>query len=236
LKRHVIARLDPHANAGSGQRIGGSPAGKIGGKKHRPADAVVDEVRGGLALEKLAVRRHQTGAHGQAVIEGILLIPKRVEPRDRSGFQIGHRQEVAEVSRTEKRAVGDERVGVKVAAVPSGELAQIEFERRLKCAEADGATSDPAMDIGEKIVGVVEGECDAAGLEGGPQTAPITAQCRSGPEIVRWRLRPRRRADVGRAIREKGSRHGNGPRHETSDRCPHEPRPRSEAKPSFNQE
>src|SRR3954453_20619086 len=32
LKRYIIARLDPNANAGSGQRIGRSPAGKIGGK------------------------------------------------------------------------------------------------------------------------------------------------------------------------------------------------------------
>ena len=35
LKRHVIARLDPNADAGSGKRIGRPPARKIGGKKRR---------------------------------------------------------------------------------------------------------------------------------------------------------------------------------------------------------
>jgi hypothetical protein len=225
LKRHVVPRLDPNANAGSGQRIGRSPAGKIGGKKHRPADAVIDEVRGGLALEKLAVRRHQTGADGQAIIEGILLIPKRVEPRDRTGFQIGHCQKVAEVGRTEEWAVRDEPMGVEVAAVPSGKLAQIEVERRLKRAETDGASSNPAADVRQEIVGIVESERDTVALERGPQAAPITAQRRSGPEIVRWRLRPRRRADASRAAREQGGRKGNSPRHETSDRCPHDPAP-----------
>src|SRR5713226_1884486 len=122
LQHHVLGRLDADANTRSGKRIGRSPGWKIGGKKHRPADAVVDEVRSRLALEKLAVRRHETGANGQAVVEDVLLIPKRIEPRDWSRFEIRHGQNTAEISRTEKRPMGDETMSVKSASLPSRKL------------------------------------------------------------------------------------------------------------------
>src|SRR5262249_4832531 len=69
LKCQVVAGRDPNANPRRGQWIGRSSSRKIGGEKRGPADGVVDEVRGRLALEKLAVRGHEAGANGQAVIE-----------------------------------------------------------------------------------------------------------------------------------------------------------------------
>jgi hypothetical protein len=122
LERHLICGLDQNANARGRQRVGWSAGGKIGGEKGGPTDAIVDEVRGGLALQKLAVRRHQTKAHGKAAIEGALLIPKRIKPRDRPGFEIRDRQNIAEVRLTEERAMGNETMGVKMAALPAQEL------------------------------------------------------------------------------------------------------------------
>src|SRR5262249_46096929 len=124
--------LDADASAGRGQRIGRSSGRKIGGEKRGPADGVVDEVRRRLALEELAIRRHQAGADGQAVIEGVLLVPKRIEPRDRSGFEIRNGENIVEIRGTEKKPVGDEAVGWKFAPLPSHELLQIEVELGLK--------------------------------------------------------------------------------------------------------
>src|SRR5689334_20083063 len=76
LKFPLVDGLDADANAGSGQRIGRASGRKIGGEERRPADAVVDEIRRGLALEKLAIRRHQSGANRQLVGQGILLVPE----------------------------------------------------------------------------------------------------------------------------------------------------------------
>src|SRR5205807_1225096 len=110
LKHHFIDRLDPYANAWIRKRVRRPSRRKIGGKEHRPADAVVYEIRRGLALEKLAIRRHETGADGQAVIEGILFVPKRVEPRHRSSFKVRYSHNIAEVRRTKSRPMGDEAV------------------------------------------------------------------------------------------------------------------------------
>src|SRR5258708_15741576 len=125
---------------------------------------------------KLAARRHGAGANGQAVMEGVLLVPERIEPRDRSGFEVRNRENIIEVGRTEKGSVGDEAVSVKFAALPSQELLQIEIELRLKDSDRDRAGSDPAADVGQKIVGIVEGEGDAVAVEIGPQSTPIAGQ------------------------------------------------------------
>src|SRR5262249_35920975 len=139
LKCPLIRGLDADANAGSGQRIGRASGRKIGGEKRRPADRVVDEVRRRLALEKLAIRRHEAGANGEAVVEGVLLVPKRIEPSDRPGFEIRNRENIVEIRGTEKRPVGDEPVSVKFAALPSQKLLQVEVELRLKHSDRDGA-------------------------------------------------------------------------------------------------
>ena len=76
LKCPLIDGLDAHANAGSRERIGWASGRKIGGQERRPADTVVDEIRRGLALEKLAVRRHQAGTNRQLAGQGILLVPE----------------------------------------------------------------------------------------------------------------------------------------------------------------
>src|SRR5262249_20465009 len=167
---------DANANAGSGEWIGRASGRKIGGEKRRPADGVVDEVRGRLALEKLAVRGHEAGANGQAVIESVLFVPKRIEPRHRSGFEIRNRENIVEIRGTEERPVDDEAVGVKFATLPSQELLQIEIELWLKHPDGDGAGPDPAADIRQKIVGIVEGEGDAVAVEIGPQSTPIAGQ------------------------------------------------------------
>src|SRR6202158_5463888 len=86
LKRHVLSGLYPHANARVRKRIGRSSGRKIASKKCGPADTVVDEIRRSLALEKLAIPRHETGANGQAVIEGALVVPKRIEACHRCSF------------------------------------------------------------------------------------------------------------------------------------------------------
>src|SRR5262249_23615873 len=176
------------ANPGGGQRISRPSGRKIGGEKRWPADGVVDEVRSRLALEKLAVRRHQAGANGQAVIEGVLLVPEGIEPSDRSGFEIRNGEDIVEICLTEKRPMGDEAMGVKFATLPSRELVQVEVELRLKNPDRDGARSDPATDVGEEIVGIVEGEGDAVVVEIGPQSTPIAGQ--RGGRGCWWRFRP----------------------------------------------
>jgi hypothetical protein len=180
LKRHLVDRFDADANARCGQRIGGPAGRKIGGKERRPADAVVDEVRRDLALQELAVRRHQAGAHRQAIVEGVLLVPERIEPRDRSRLEIGDRENVAKVGRTEKRPVGHEAVDVKPASLQPHELLQIDIELWLEDPDPDGAGPDAAAHIGEEIVGVREREGEALALEIGPQSPPIAAQIRRG--------------------------------------------------------
>src|SRR5262249_34178145 len=94
LKRPLVGGLDADANAGSGERIGRSVRGKIGVEECRPTDSVVDEVRGCLALEKLAVRRHEPRANGQPVGESVLLVPEGIEPGDRPSLQVRHRQNI----------------------------------------------------------------------------------------------------------------------------------------------
>src|SRR5262249_39924865 len=228
--------LDADASAGRGQRIGRSSGRKIGGEKRRPADGVVDEVRGRLALEKLAVRRHQAGADGQAVIEGVLLVPKRIEPRDRSGFEVRDRENIVEIRGTEQRPMGDEAVGVKFAALPSHELLQIEGELRLKAPDGDGARSDPATDVGEKIVGIVESEGDAVAVEIGAQSTPIAGQ--GGGGRGRWgRFRPVALRPGGRPAMRGQAQVKRGkcerPRPTASGDRAHNPRPRSDLDASF---
>jgi hypothetical protein len=221
--------------AGSGERIGRSSGGKISGEKRRPADAVVDEVRGRLALQKLTIRRHQPGTNGEALFE-VLLVPKRIEPSDRPGFKIGDGENVAEIGRTEKRPVGDEAVGVEFSPVPAHELLQIEIELRLKNSDPDGAGPDSAADIGEKVVGVVERDGDAVAVEIGPQPTPIAGQGGGGrnrgrrfrPVVLRQGGRVASRSQAGKGQRGRSE----GPRPTTSGDC-HLPRPRSDLDASF---
>src|SRR5262249_55612066 len=228
LKCPLVDGRDPNANPRGGQRIGRSSGRKIGGEKGGPADGVVDEVRSRLALEKLAVRRHQAGANGQAVIEGVLLVPEGIEPSDRSSLEIRNGENIVEICRTEKRPVGDEAVGVKFATLPSHELLQIEIELRLKHPDRDGAGPDPAAHIGQKIVGIVEGEGDAVAVEIGPQSTPIAGQ--RGGGRGRWgrfravALRPGRRPAIrGHAQVKRGK--GERPRPTTSGARAHILRP-----------
>src|SRR5437763_14637645 len=72
--------------------------------------------------------------------------------------------------------MGQQRVRVEVAALPSDELLRIDVELRLKNSDADGAPPDPAAHIREKIVRVVEGECDAFGFKIRAQPTPIAGQ------------------------------------------------------------
>jgi hypothetical protein len=127
-------------------------------------------------LEKLAIRRHETGANGQAVIKGVLFVPKRIEPCHRSSFEIRHRQNIAEIRRTEKRPVGDEAMGVEFASLPAHKLFQIDVERRLKNPDSDSARSDSTMNIRQKVVGIIEGKSDAMAIEIRPQSPPIAGQ------------------------------------------------------------
>src|SRR5262249_48644641 len=122
---------------------GGETPGRGGGRAGpRPGDwGGGTTARGGggcgrlaaaWAVEKVAIRRHQAGANGQAVVEGVLLVPKRIEPSDRPGFEIGNGENIAEIRGTEQRPMGDETVGVKFASLPSHELVEVEVELRLK--------------------------------------------------------------------------------------------------------
>src|SRR6516225_534516 len=186
LECPLVRWRDPDAKAGSGKRIGRSSCGKIGGEKRRPADAVVDEVRGRLALQKLAVGRHQPYANGQAFFE-VLFVPEGIEARDRTGFQVGDSENIAEIGWTEKRPMGDEAVSVELATLPAEELLQIEIDLRLKNSDPDGARANSAADIGEKVVGIIQRDVHAVALEVGPQSAPIAGQ---GGGRRRWgRLR-----------------------------------------------
>src|SRR5262249_56366009 len=82
----------------------------------------------------------------------------------------------------------------------------------LKAPERDGAGPDPAADIGEKIVGVVERNGNADAVEIGPQSTPIAGQRRGRGRRRRFRpvaLRPGGRA----AIRSQAEvKRGNGER------------------------
>jgi hypothetical protein len=173
LKRHIVARLHAHANAGGGQRIDWSRARQVRIEKARPADAVVDEVGRGMALEEMAIRQDQAGADGPAVVGRVLLVPERVEARDRSRLQIRHRQDIAEIVRTEKRTMGDERADVDSPTLPPHEPVQIEIELWLEDPEHDRAGLDPSADVGQEIVGIAESDGDAEALEIGPQPTPI---------------------------------------------------------------
>ena len=118
LERYIVARLHAHTNAGVRQRIGRSRSRQVGGEKGRPADAVVDEVSRSLALQELAIRQHQAGADGPAIVRRLVLVPERVEPRDRSGLEIRHCQNVAEIIRTNERTMGDEPVDMDWVTLP----------------------------------------------------------------------------------------------------------------------
>src|SRR5262249_17811915 len=83
-----------------------------------------------------------------------------------------------EIGRTEKRPVRDEAVGVEFAAVPAHQLLQIEIELRLKDSDANGAGPDPAANIGQKVVGIVERDGDAVALEIRAHPTPIAGQGR----------------------------------------------------------
>lgn len=102
---------------------------------------------------------------------------KRIEPRDRPCFEVRDGEDISKVCRTECRPMRDKAVGVKMAALPPHELSQIEVELRLKRAESDATTPDPATNVREEIVGIIKGECDAVALEIGPQSTPIAGQC-----------------------------------------------------------
>src|SRR6476660_560249 len=93
--------------------------------------------------------------------------------------------------------MGDEAVGVEFAALPAEELLQIDVELRLKDSDCDGPGPDPATDIRQKIVGVVERNSDAVAVEIGPQPTPIAGQG-SGRGGGR-RLRPLALRQGGRA-------------------------------------
>jgi len=83
--------------------------------------------------------------------------------------------------------MGDEAVSVELATLPAEELLQIEIELRLKNSDPDGARTNSAADIGEKVVGIIQRDVDAVALEVGPQSAPIAGQ---GGGHRRWgRLR-----------------------------------------------
>src|ERR1700682_4491603 len=124
--------------------------------------------------------RLKTDANGQAVIEGVLFVPKRIEPRHGSSFEIRDGQNIAEIRRTESRPVGDEGMGVEFASLPAHKLFQIDVERWLKNPDSDGAGFDSDMDIRQKVIGIVERKSDAMALEIRPQSAPIAGQVRLG--------------------------------------------------------
>ena len=47
-------------------------------------------------------------------------------------------------------------MGVEFASLPAHKLFQIDVERRLKNTDSDAAGFDSAMDIRQKVVGIVE--------------------------------------------------------------------------------
>ena len=63
-------------------------------------------------------------------------------------------------------------MGVEFASLPAQKLLQIDVERRLKNSDSDGARSDSATDIRQKVVGIVERKSDANALEIRPQPPP----------------------------------------------------------------
>jgi hypothetical protein len=187
LELHVVARLHANADAGRRQRIGRSRGRQVGGEKIRPADAVVDEIGCGLALQELAIRQHQSDADRPEVVGPVLLVPERVKPRHRSRFDIRHGEQVADIVGAEQRTIGDEPVHMDEPALPADKLLQVEVELWLHGAKPDRASLDPTAEVGKEIGRVGERQRDAVALEIRPQPAPITGEvglaCRS--RIVR---------------------------------------------------
>ena len=62
LQGDFVNWFEANPHPWSGKRVSRPSGGKVGGKECRPADSIVDEIRRGLALEELAVRRHETRA------------------------------------------------------------------------------------------------------------------------------------------------------------------------------
>src|ERR1700745_1168415 len=112
----------------------------------------------------------------------------------------------------------------------------MEIWRRLKDPDRDRAGSDPAANVGQKVVGIVEGDGDAVVVEIGPQSTPITGQGAGGrgrggrfrPVSLRPGGRPATRSQV-QVKRGEGER----PRPTTSGDRAHIPRPRSDLHASF---
>jgi hypothetical protein len=228
LKGEVVARLEADTHAGRGQGIGRAGGGEVPREEGRPADAVVDEVRGRLALRELAVRQHQPRADGPFVVGCVLLVPERIKPCDRSRLEIGDREDIPEISLAEERAMGDEPMDVNVSSLPIGKLLQIDVELRLKHAEVDLAGPDAAADIGEEIVGIGERYGDAVVLEIGSNPAPIAGGVGSAG---RGRLIRAHRLRVGRldgyAGADPAERPGETPRPPIPMDAAHDPPPRS---------
>jgi hypothetical protein len=61
--------------------------------------------------------------------------------------------------------MGNETMGVKMAALPAQELLQVDVELRLKDPDSDGARADAATDIRQEVIGVIEVEDKAFALE-----------------------------------------------------------------------
>src|SRR6202023_2586817 len=88
-------------------------------------------------------------------------------------------------------------------------LFQIDVERRLKNPDSDGAGFDSAMDIRQKVVGIVERKSDAIAIEIRPQAAPIAGQVGLG-DFARFarplHLRQGRRSEIIGCRTDQGKR------------------------------
>jgi hypothetical protein len=102
-----------------------------------------DALQGCHRPDRGAARTTRSGSPERA-----LLVPKGIEPRDLSDFEV-------------ERSASDEGVGVEVASLPTQELLQVDVQSRLQGADRDGAGGDPATDVRQEVVGVVEREGDS---------------------------------------------------------------------------
>src|SRR2546423_15345629 len=74
--------------------------------------------------------------------------------------------------------MGEEAGGVDLAPPRAEEFLKSCAERRQKVSVCEAPGPDPATDIRQKIVGVVERNSDAVAVEIGPQPTPIAGQGR----------------------------------------------------------
>jgi hypothetical protein len=102
-----------------------------------------------------------------------MLVPERVEPRDRCRLEIRHCQDVAEIVGTERRTIGDQAVDMDSIPLPAQKLLQVEVDLRLEDTDHRSAGLDPAAHIGQEIVGVAEGKGDALALKIRSLATPI---------------------------------------------------------------